>query len=73
MNQGNKIECNIPPIKSGDTYIFDDLGKAESFNKYFTEQSTIYDSNALLHPEFTPTTCRCAIDSFQHEEILNIP
>ena len=72
LNQGNSSECNIPPIKSGNTYIFDDLSKAEAFNKYFIEQSTLDVTNASLPPIYNPPTSSFDIEFCQIEEILKV-
>ena len=54
-------ESSIPPLLVNDKLIFDDIGKANEFNRFFATQSVVNDTGILL-PDLNP------IDS----EITNI-
>ena len=45
---GQTNESDIPPIKIGDTIITDNKEKADAFNQFFVESSTLNDDNVNL-------------------------
>ena len=69
---GFKSESTLPPIIDGDKLHFDNLSKAEAFNAFFLNHSTLDTSNAIL-PDMLPTT-DSFIDSVivSENEVLNI-
>ena len=69
---GFKSESTLPPIVDGDKLHFDNLSKAEAFNKFFLSHSTLDTSHATL-PDMTPTT-NASIDTIiiSENDVLGI-